>query len=86
MFLETLFSIEKETENYIYIVDKGTENEMSVTNAVKSVLEQISALGKLGSRRLIYRDSLGNDDEIIHENGRFIRFAPGYKGIDDLFD
>jgi len=39
----------------------------------------------LGNRRLIYRDCLGEIDEIIHENGQFKGFKSGYNGIaDDL--
>lgn len=50
----------------------------SVTNDAEAVIEELAAAGNLpNGRRLFYFDSEGQKDELIHENGRFVRFAPG---------
>jgi hypothetical protein len=68
----------------MYIIDIGT-HEKSVTNDVENVLKHLSQYLNLGTRRLIYRDSQGNNDEILHENAIFKGFKPGHKGI-ELFE
>ena len=81
--MESKFIIATETPYFMYIIDTG-EKEKSVTNDVEKVLSYLSQNFNLGNRRLIYRDSMGCVDEIIHDNGRFIKFKPGHKGIMDL--
>ncbi len=50
----------------------------SVTNDADAVVAELAESGLLPSgRRLFYFDSEGQKDELIHEGGRFIRFAPG---------
>ena len=74
------FFILHETSEYIYIVDTGV-NEKSITNDAEAVVSFLAVNHHLDNRRLIYRDSSGQRDEILHENGKFLKFAPGYKGI-----
>jgi len=81
--MDAKFVIEKDTEKYMYIVDTGTE-ERSVTNDVEAVLEYLSENFELWNRRLFYKDSSGNVDEIVHYYGKFLQFAPGHAGIFDL--
>ena len=81
--LQARFVIEQETDDYLYIIDTGVE-ERSVTHDAAAVLEFLTENYGLGNRRLIYRDSTGQNDEILHENGRFKGFAPGHVGITDL--
>jgi len=82
--LEAIFTISHETPTYMYIVDTGTAVK-SVTNDVKNVLTYLSEHYNLGCRRLIYRDSTGQDDEILHDKGVFKGFKPGHVGINDLY-
>ena len=77
------FVIVQETDEYMYIVDISLHFD-TITNTVKSVLSQLYAHHILGNKRLIYRDSDGRIDEIKHNNGVFINFAPGHSGIDTL--
>jgi len=81
--MEAKFIIEKDTDKYMYIIDTGV-HERSVTNDAEAVLEYLSENFSLGNRRLIYRDSMGQDDEIVHYYGKFAGYAPGHAGIYDL--
>lgn len=46
----------------------------SVTNDAEGVLKRLSPAP---GQRVFYYDSEGQLDELVHENGRFVRFAPG---------
>jgi len=78
--LKSKFLIEYVSSEYMYIVDTGV-SDRSVTNDVEAVLSYLSEHHGLGNRRLIYRDSQGEVDEIIRDNGVFKSFAPGHVGI-----
>jgi hypothetical protein len=81
--LGSKFVIEKETDAYMYIIDTGV-NEKSVTNDVVNVLAYLTENYNLENRRLIYRDSMGQIDEIKHYYGKFLSFFPGHSDIKDL--
>ena len=83
MELKSKFNIIRSTEEYVYIIDCETDGMKSVTNDAENVVSCLSEIYELGERRLIYRDSTGQIDEILHKNGRFSGFAAGYKGITD---
>jgi len=52
----------------------------TVTNDVERVIDRLIDLELLPKgRRLFYYDSEGQLDEIVLENGRFLRFAPGMR-------
>lgn len=48
---------------------------MSVTNDAESVVREMFTL--YGDKRILYIDSIGNLDELLHDRGRFTGFAPG---------
>jgi len=77
------FLILHDTPEYVYIVDTG-ENVKSITNDAKAIVRFLYSKHQLGNRRLIYRDSSGQRDEILHEKGKFLDFSPGFDGIPDL--
>jgi len=83
MDLNAEFNIVRSTEEYVYIIDCDTLGKESVTNDALNVVSVLHEIYELGNRRLIYRDSEGRIDEILHKNGKFIDFSPGYKGITD---
>ena len=60
----------------IHITDLDLGNK-SVTNDVEGVLADLKklGLGMLGAT-VTYTDSMGQVDEIVHENGVFKGFAP----------
>lgn len=57
----------------MWIEDIGRECR-SVTNDAHAVVAKLVA--EYGDRRIIYKDSIGNWDELKHEGNRFIGFAP----------
>lgn len=58
----------------VWIIDLN-DGAMSVTNDAEAVCLQVYA--DLGDVRIIYRDSAGNWDELVHADGRFVGFNPG---------
>lgn len=60
----------------VHIVDQNL-GRMSVTNDVENVLAAIHKQIDLTGRDVSYTDSEGQVDSLIHDKGKFIRFAPG---------
>ncbi len=61
----------------VVIIDDDEPGRRSVTNSATEVLAELDErLNGLGSRRVFYRDTIGRFDEMLHENGRFVRIAP----------
>ena len=77
------FIISHETTEYMYIIDRGQQKNRSVTKDAENVVKHLYEKFKLGNRRLIYSDSEGNDDEMLHDGkGNFKGLKAGHKGID----
>ena len=73
------YSIVKNVPNEPLVIrDIGPwETHLSVTNAAEQVTRELFQGGKLANgRRLFYYDSEGLLDELVHKEGRFVRFAP----------
>lgn len=69
------FRIESLTPEHIVIRDVGPWTEHpTVTNDAEGV---IRALSPAPMQRVFYYDSEGELDELVHRDGRFVRFAPG---------
>ena len=79
------FTVLQNTPEYIYIQDNATTGPpfyMSVTNAAEDVIEELWKQGSLSSqKRLFYKDTEGQIDELIHVNGVFKGFKAGHEGI-----
>lgn len=74
--MRSRFYVQDVTDDAVYIVDLANEcGTMSVTNDAENVTENVAI--SFGNRRIFYRDTDGNWDELVHDNGRFLRFAPG---------
>lgn len=69
----TDFFYVKTTADIVWIVDANQGN-ISVTNDAEGVCRRV--WHDYPDRRIIYRDSDGNWDELKHEGGRFVGFAP----------
>lgn len=68
--------VREATNTAVFIVDLArTCGTMSVTNDAESVVKIVAS--EYGNRRIFYRDTCGRWDELVHDNGRFLRFAPG---------
>ena len=71
--------------NYTIVSDKPDQmiirdvgpwtNHATVTNDAENVVKDLAP--QLGSRRLLYIDSEGDMDELVHKDGRFVGFRPG---------
>jgi len=57
------------------LVIRDLKTGQSITNDAQHVLNRLTAL--LNGRRLLYYDSDGHLDEILHRDGFFAGFAPG---------
>ncbi len=60
---------------FVLLEDLGTG--MSITNDAEQVVRWLAETGVLDDgRRVLYRDTLGTWDELLHKGGRFAGFAP----------
>ncbi len=75
---------EDEKRGLLLIKDMGPwDKHLSVTNDAEWVVQCLSVLGVLPKgRRLFYFDSEGEVAELLHAEGKFVRFGPG--SMDDL--
>jgi len=76
------FAIEKETPEYIFIIDTGHTNKKTVTNDAENVIATLAKNNALGDRRVFYRDSENRIDELLHTAGQFTGYRPGHAGIE----
>jgi hypothetical protein len=72
------------TNDYILIEDIGGRYDMSVTNDAENVVQNLYDNHRLENRRLFYKDSSGDTDELVHNNGKFVRFSFGHEGVEFL--
>lgn len=73
------YDVVRVTEDTIFLVDRNYG--MSVTNDAENVVAEV--VGEYGDKRVVYRDSMGRWDELVHTNGSFGCFAP-YRGASPL--
>lgn len=67
------YDVVKVAEDMVWIVDLDRGNR-SVTNDAERVVAELAK--QYGERRIIYRDSMGRWDELVHEAGRFTGYRP----------
>ena len=76
------FSIEKETESFIYIKDTGNHSERrTITNDPEFVVKVLYEQYNLENKCIFYMDSEGRIDEITHTYGKFTGFKAGHQGV-----
>jgi hypothetical protein len=73
MMLTCHWRIVRSTAEILYIEDVN-DGGMSITNAAEHVCDLIHHLH--GNLRIVYRDTMGRWDELVHDAGVFLRFAP----------
>jgi hypothetical protein len=71
--MKSKFHIVGSTVDKVFLVDDNTD-VMSVTNDAENVTEYVNRL--YPQLRIVYRDSDGRWDELVHNNGTFTGFAP----------
>jgi len=65
------FEVVKVTDEMVWIRDLDAGR--SVTNDAERVCDELAI--EYGNRRIVYRDTDGNWDELVHEHGKFLSFA-----------
>jgi len=75
--LRASYSVDRVTSDpvlgkMVFIVDNDVG--MSVTNDAENVV--VDVLRTYPNHRIIYRDTMGQWDELLHHNGQFAGFAP----------
>ncbi len=80
------FDIVTNNDVYILIVDKN-EGGRSITNDASSVVHHLNDTikGGLQKKRVYYRDSMGQFDQLVHNNGKFIEFSSCTQSQQDHF-
>jgi hypothetical protein len=76
MFSHAVYSASTLPNGVVHIIDHGVD-EISVTNDAEDVLKAIHRDLDLTGKLVQYRDSEGQVDRMIHENGVFKNFASG---------
>lgn len=66
------FNVVKAEPGMVWIAD--CNGPLSVTNDAEAVCAALAV--EHGNARIIYRDSMGMWDELKHDRGRFLGFAP----------
>ena len=67
-----LYQVVGQDERHVWIVD--LDGPLSVTNDAERVCVEVNRL--FPGRRIIYQDTMGKWDELVHQGGRFTGFAP----------
>lgn len=65
------YRVARIAEGFVWIIDQ--DGPLSVTNDAEAVVADL--FKTYGDRRIIYRDTQGDWDELVHESGRFKSFA-----------
>ncbi len=70
------WSVKSITDKTIHIVDESNETgAVSITNDAENVVAEVHR--RYGNKRILYTDTMGNVDELVHIDGMFHSFAPG---------
>jgi hypothetical protein len=66
----------------LVIRDVGDHSiSLTITNDADNVVQRLHIAGHLpDNRRLLYWDTMGSLDELVHDNGRFKGFLPTIAG------
>jgi hypothetical protein len=70
------FSVVDIGDDYIYIKDNDTGK--TVTNDAPWVLAELMRRFGISKKRVLYMDTSGMIDELVHEDGVFKGFKPGF--------
>lgn len=66
------YYIDNWNKEFVFIIDM--DMGLSVTNDAENVVPEV--VREYGNKRIVYRDTAGQWDELVHDNGKFVRFAP----------
>ena len=75
--MKCLFNISivtPECTDEVFVI-RDNDGQRSVTNSAEEVVEFLNNQGLLGSKRLLYYDTEGYKDELVHDgHGKFLGF------------
>ena len=72
------FSVVHATDDFSNLVIRDLDQSVSVTNDVENLVAHLFSKGMIQNRTsLLYYDTEGSLDRILHQNGKFVGFAPG---------
>lgn len=69
-----LYKFVGRNDEAVFILDPNTPGQPSITNAAEEVTREVFSCW--GDKRVIYRDSEGRWDELMHSNGHFTGYSP----------
>lgn len=73
------YEVETNLKNWVLIRDANSG--LSITNDAERVCENV--FENFGNKRILYRDSDGCWDELVHDEGKFLQFkCHGYTDSD----
>lgn len=67
------FSVDHYTDDIVFIVDEN-KGKMSITNDAEAITKYVAH--HFNNKRIVYRDTEGQWDELVHNKGVFQSFAP----------
>jgi hypothetical protein len=65
---------------FIYLEDTGHNQFKTVTNDAGYVVDCLNEKYGIEGKRIFYKDSFGETDELLHRNGVFTGFRHGHSG------
>jgi hypothetical protein len=68
------YALHAETPGVVFIVDQCRGDFATITNAAETVVQE--CLSTYGQKRIVYRDTEGRWDELLHTGIQFRGFAP----------
>lgn len=72
---KALFLVHRVTEDAVHIIDLSDQaGTISVTNDAEAVVSELN--NEFGNKKFFYLDTMGNWDELVHDNGKFRFFRP----------
>jgi hypothetical protein len=74
------YEVIADNAQFIYLEDSGHNQFKTVTNDAEYVLSKLNEEYGIGNKRIFYKDSSGEIDEIVHKNGIFTGFRHGHTG------
>lgn len=81
---DVLVNIPTASDGPLYLRDlSASRGSMTITNDAEAVVKHCAASGMLGrakDRRILYYDSEGDLDELVHDRGVFLGFKSAREG------
>jgi hypothetical protein len=74
------FQVVTANDHFIYLEDTGHNQFKTVTSDAEYVVTSLAEHYGIEHKRVFYKDSFGEIDELLHKNGRFTGYKHGHAG------